>query len=116
MAEQDPDRQRLLTALIDMEAALTENVERSQEIQRRVHWFRQQIERGASAGELVSAETSPRAVEMLTENMTVLETVGSDFRFELASALRREGLTIEAIAGLFAVTRQRISALLRKRS
>ena len=48
--------------------------------------------------------------------MASLETVGSELRASLALALRDEGLTIEAIAGLFGVTRQRISALLKQKA
>ena len=62
------------------------------------------------------AEESPRTVELLSANMSVLETVGADFRARLAHELRREGLTIESVADLFGVTRQRVSALLRQRT
>ena len=44
------------------------------------------------------------------------ETVGSELRASLILPLRDEGLTIEAIAGLFGVTRQRISALLKQKA
>lgn len=108
------DRDRLLEALTGIEAALADNVERSLEIQRRVLRFHEQLNQGGSVEELINEEPTPRTVEMLTTNMAVLETVGSDFRANLAHALRDEGLTIEAIAKLFGVTRQRISALLRQ--
>lgn len=108
------DRDRLLEALVGIEAALAENVERSVEIQRRVLHFHEQLNQGGSVKALVGGESPPWTVEMLTTNMAVLETVGSEFRANLAHALRAEGLTIEAIANLFGVTRQRISALLRQ--
>lgn len=108
------DRDRLLEALTGIEAALADNVERSLEIQKRVQHFHERLNRGGSIEELIGEEPAPRTVEMLTTNMAVLETVGSEFRANLAHALRAEGLTIEAIASLFGVTRQRISALLRQ--
>jgi len=110
------ERQRLLDALADIESALADNVERGLEIRRRVQSLRAELEQGASARHLVEVEGTPRTVEMLTANMVVLETAGSEFRASLAHALRDEGLTIAAIADLYGVTRQRISALLRQRS
>ena len=115
MPKKITDRQRLEKALVGIEKALGENVERSVEIQNRVQQFHRQLADGGSLHALISEEEPPRTVEMLTSNMTTLETVGSDFRVNLAHALREEGLTIEVIAGLFGVTRQRISALLRQR-
>lgn len=115
MSRKISERQRLARALVSIEQALSDNVERGIEVQRRVQEFHEQLTDGRSVHELISEEDSPRAVEMLTHNMTTLETVGSEFRANLAHALREEGLTIEAIADLFGVTRQRISALLRQR-
>ena len=107
---------RLSRALEEIERAAAENVERSLQIQRRVAWFRDQIDHGVGIADAVAAEDSPRVVELITTNMSVLESVGAEFRASLALALRHEGLTIEAIAGLFGVTRQRISALLRQKA
>ncbi len=107
---------RLSSALAEIERAAAENVERSLEIQRRVAWFRSQIDAGSPIGDLVGSEDSPRVVELITTNMSVLENVGSEFRASLALALRADGLTIATIAGLFGVSRQRISALLRQKA
>ncbi len=107
---------RLSTALTSIENAAAENVERSLEIQRRVRWLNDQLAGGQQLVDLVEAEESPRVVELITSNMAALETVGAELRASLALALREEGLTIEAIAGLFGVTRQRISALLRQKA
>ena len=114
MVKLSKDRRQLLKALGEIEEALGENVERSLEIQRRVNEFHVALESGASVHELIAAEESPRTVEMLTENMAILETVGAEFRATLAHALRAEGLVIEAIAELYGVTRQRVSALLKQ--
>ncbi len=115
----DPDPTalaRLSVALTSIENAAAENVERSLEIQRRVRRLNEQLAGGQPLVELVEAEESPRVVELITSNMAALETVGAELRASLALALREEGLTIEAIAGLFGVTRQRISALLKQRA
>jgi predicted XRE-type DNA-binding protein len=110
------DRTGLIRTLDQLDSALADNVERSNMVRERVRSFRDRLRDGATVVGLVEAEESPRTVEMLSSNMAVLETIGADFRADLAHALREEDLTIEAIAGLFGVTRQRISALLRQRS
>lgn len=107
---------RLLSALVDIEAGAAENVERSLEIQRRVRYLRERLEAGDDLVELVEQEEPPRVVELMSTNMATLETVGAELRAAQALALRSEGLTIEAVADLFGVTRQRISALLKQKA
>lgn len=99
-----------MSALHAIEGATTDNIARSREVQVRARALREQLDAG---GSLVEGEESPRMVELLSTNMIMLETAGSELRVAQAAALRAEGLTIEAIAELFGVTRQRISALLR---
>jgi hypothetical protein len=108
------DRQRLLDALAQIDAKLADNIERSLEIRRRVAWVHGQVVDGAEVRAVIEAEPAPRIVELLTANMTVIETAGADLRTSLAHSLRSEGLTIESIAALFGVTRQRASALLKQ--
>lgn len=112
-----PDHARLfLDALRRIDEAMDDNIRRSRAIQRRARRLHSRIEKGQSVAEAVAAEKPPRVVELLTVNMTTLETVGAEFRAVEAQALRADGLTIEAIAGLFGVTRQRISALLKQKA
>lgn len=108
------DRRRLLDALAQIDRELADNIERSIEIRRRVSWLHDQVLDGAEVRTVIEAEPAPRIVELLTANMTVIETAGADLRTSLAHALRSEGLTIESIATLFGVTRQRASALLKQ--
>jgi transcriptional regulator len=110
------EHDRLRAALGEIERAAGRNVERSEEIRRRARWFLDQLDDNASINALVSAEKPPRIVELISLNMATLEDAGSELRASLALALRKEGITIEAIATLFGVTRQRISALLRQRA
>lgn len=105
----------LVQALADIDRALADNIERSTVIRARVQEFRDCLEAGAAISDLVLAEVEPRTVALLSENMAILEDVGSAFRVRLAKSLRAEGMTIAAVAELFGVTRQRISALLRQR-
>ncbi len=105
--------ERLLTALGELEEAAAGNVERSRLLQERAGRLKQHLEAGDDLVALVESEDSPRMAELLSANLSVLETAGAEFRAAEAHALRAAGLTIERIAGLFGVTRQRISALLK---
>lgn len=108
--------ERLIAALDDLDRAATENLERSRVLQRRARALRKHLESGADLTTLIESEEQPRMVELLSTNMATLETAGAEFRAAEAIALRAEGLTIEAIATLFGVTRQRISALLKQKA
>ena len=63
--------------------------------------------------DIVSAEERPLIVESISEVLGVLATAGHDWRREQAVALQAEGVSINRIAAMFGVTRQRISTLLR---
>ena len=116
MAKHSEPVATLLDALSEVEEAARANVERSRSLQRRAKYMRQRLEAGENLVDLVHREEEPRMVELLTTNMATLETAGAAFRAAEALALRAEGLTIEAIAELFGVTRQRISALLKQKT
>jgi transcriptional regulator len=116
MATHDASIERLLASLTEIEAAAKDNADRSRKLQRRAHQLRQQLQAGNDLVELVKAEDTPRMVELISTNMATLETAGAEFRAAEALALRAHGLTIEAIAELFGVTRQRISALLKQKA
>lgn len=64
--------------------------------------------------ELVTAEARPLVVESISTVLGTLATAGHTWRREQAAALHREDVSINRIAALFGVTRQRISALLRE--
>jgi DNA-binding transcriptional regulator LsrR (DeoR family) len=53
-------------------------------------------------------------VQLLTQDSAALDIAGANVRRAEAEALYAEGLTMEQIAKSFGVTRQRVSALLRK--
>ena len=65
--------------------------------------------------ELVTDEARPLVVESISAVLGSLATAGHAWRREEAAALQRENVSINRIAALFGVTRQRISALLRER-
>ena len=103
-----------LKALTALERVLEENDRRTKLIRRRIAQVRRQRSRGAEYSEIVASEDGPLVVHLLTESSTELDTSGAQVRRAEAHALYGEGLTMEAIAEIFGVTRQRVSMLLRK--
>ena len=66
--------------------------------------------------EVVTGEARPLVVESISTVLGSLATAGHAWRLEQASALQAEDVSINRIAALFGVTRQRISALLKERN
>jgi hypothetical protein len=64
--------------------------------------------------ELVTGESRPLIVERISTVLASLSAAGHEWRREQASALQGEHISINRIAALFGVTRQRISALLKE--
>ena len=62
----------------------------------------------------MSGEDRPLVVERISTVLASLATAGHAWRREQAAALQRENVSINRIAALFGVTRQRISALLKE--
>jgi hypothetical protein len=64
--------------------------------------------------EIVSGEQRPLVVERISTVLASLAGAGSAWRREQASALQGEDVSINRIAAMFGVTRQRVSALLKE--
>jgi hypothetical protein len=64
--------------------------------------------------DVVTGEHRPLIVERISIVLAALSTAGHTWRREQAAALQAERVSINRIAALFGVTRQRISALLRE--
>ena len=103
----------VIEALRDLRVALDQNLAAAEEIRRRIDRFLAAREAGQSYTEIVTSSPRPLIVELVTANLQRLATVVSKFRRAEAAALHDEGLTMEAIAAMFGVTRQRVSALLK---
>ncbi|MGY5884104.1 hypothetical protein [Modestobacter lacusdianchii] len=69
---------------------------------------------GHSWAEIVTGEERPLIVEQLSSVLATLSTAGADWRREQAAALQAEHVSINRIAAMFGVTRQRVSALLKE--
>lgn len=102
-----------LEALDDLERALEGTVNMAQRMSTRIGYLREQCAQGRPLPEIVMAEEPPLVVQLLTESANILHTYGTRVRRTEARALHREGVTMETIARLFGVSRQRVSALLR---
>ena len=61
----------------DIEAAAKENAERSRQLQRRARQLRQQFQTRKDLVKLVEAEETPLMVELISANMSTLETAGA---------------------------------------
>jgi DNA-directed RNA polymerase specialized sigma24 family protein len=103
-----------LEALTALESTLADNENRTTLIRRRIAQLRRLRSLGAPYAEIVSTTDGPLLVQLLTESSTALDISGASVRRAEARALYAEGLTMDQIAERFGVTRQRVSALLRR--
>ena len=107
------DHDEVLRALEDLEHAINANMERARLIKDRIHHIRQERAAGVPYSEIVPGEPAPLIVQMVSESATALDRFGVKLRRAEARRLYDEGLTMEQIAVLFGVTRQRVSTLLK---
>jgi hypothetical protein len=101
-------------ALADLVSELDRCVEELQQARARAETLIQRRQQGAAWLEVVTSEARPLIVERISTVLATLSAAGHTWRREQAAALRAEQISINRIAALFGVTRQRISALLRE--
>lgn len=102
-----------LEALNELETSLDRSADMISRMRSRIAYLLEQLGAGRSLSEVVSAEDPPLLVQLLTESAAVLHTYGTRVRRTEARALHAEGMTMDEIARLFGVSRQRVSALVR---
>lgn len=112
--DKDGHLANVVTAIDRLEETLDENMARASEMRSRIRSLRSEIDRSNTIAEVVQREAPPLVVELLTDSIRALHTASALFRQSEARALHAEGLTMERIAELFGVTRQRVSALLKQ--
>jgi hypothetical protein len=100
-------------ALDDLIGVMRATQRRLDDAVRRAESLRAHRATGARYRDIVGTEQRPLLVEIVSDAVLRLVEAGSRFRRAEARALRDDGLTMDAIAALFGVTRQRISHLLR---
>jgi DNA-directed RNA polymerase sigma subunit (sigma70/sigma32) len=95
----------LVTTVQQIDALAREAAERAEQL-------RSQREQGQPYREILSDEARPFPVELVAEMTDALTDAGGKFQRAQARALYEEGATMDQIAELFNVSRQRVSALL----
>ena len=116
MTQTPPPADDATKALVDLVAAIDDCTERLRGARERAQELLASRTAGISWLDIVTAETRPLVVESVSTVLATLARAGSTFRREQAHALQAEQVSINRIAALFGVTRQRISALLRERA
>ena len=102
-------------ALRALDTVLDRSITELQSARERLHLTLHKRGAGTPWRDIVDAEERPLVVESLSRVLDQLSVGGSKFRRAQAQALYAEGLSMERVASLFGVTRQRVSALLRDR-
>jgi hypothetical protein len=111
--EAEVDTDPVLEALEDLVRALRENALRIEATIARAAQMRAEREQGRSYSDIEGGQPRPLIVEMTRDSLAALVDAGSRLRRAEARALHAEGMTMDQIADLFGVTRQRVSALLK---
>jgi len=109
-----PGEDPVLEALADLVRALEANMERARASIDRAATIRRERLAGRAYRDIESGQQRPLIVELTRDNLAALVEAGSRLRRAEARALHAEGMTMEQIAALFGVTRQRVSALLKR--
>lgn len=113
MASREVDA--FMAALADLDRALDQSLETTERMKRRIDVLQKAHADGRPLREIVPAQETPVLVQLLTESTNILHAYGNRVRRTEARALYSQGMTMEEIAKLFGVTRQRVSALLHDR-
>jgi len=108
-----PRKDETLAALDKLMVAVEQTERDLQTVRERAEFIRAQRAAGRVWTELVSAEKQPLIVKLIGGIHDRLNTAGVEWRRREAAALHAEGMSMDEIAVLFGVTRQRISTLLR---
>jgi len=103
----------VICALDHLVVVLQEISRRNEEAVQRALTVRELYAQGLSYRDIATREEHPRIIELTRTNLDALLDAGGRLRRTEARTLHDQGLTMEQIAELHGVTRQRVSALLR---
>ena len=109
------ERDPAVQALAQLVTTLDECVTQLEDARTRARALLRERNTGRPWVDIVTAESRPLVVETISTVLGSLATAGHAWRREEATALQSEDVSINRIATMFGVTRQRISALLRER-
>jgi hypothetical protein len=113
VAVSDGEGDTVLVSLAFLVSALEEISALSEQAVAKAELIGEARRQGQSYLTIAAVDERPRVVELVSRMIDVLTDAGSQFRRAHARALYEEGATMEQIAMLFGVTRQRVSAVLR---
>lgn len=103
-----------LVALEALKGALDEMSHDRELLQRRLEELHRKRSEGKAWRDILSEEEPPGTMQVVSRMLACLAKASGTLRKELVDSLRREGVSIPAIAKLFGVTHQRVSNLLRR--
>ena len=107
-----PPAEPAMEALDELCDAVRASLADLEHVLARAEAVRSQRAAGMTFADIAPLSARPLIVELISTTMSRLAETGSRWRREEARALRAEGLSMDRIAQLFGVTRQRVSALL----
>jgi hypothetical protein len=110
----DADGDQVIAALDELTTAVEANARDGKLLVRRVDELRKARAKGKPWWEVLGQERKPGVLDLVGRMLNRLGESSSGVRRPLASAMRREGLTIPAVAHIFGVSHQRVSTLLRR--
>jgi hypothetical protein len=105
-----------LRALDALTNALTEMSDHQRLLEKRLRELHRQRSEGRAWRDILADEEPPGTMQVVSHMLACLAKASGTLRKELVDTLRREGVSIPAIAKLFGVTHQRVSNLLRRPS
>lgn len=103
-----------LAALDALSRALVQIAEDQRVLESKLQELRRQRAGGKAWREILAAEEPPGSMQIVSQMLACLAKASGTLRKELVDTLRREGVSIPAIARMFGVTHQRVSNLLRR--
>ena len=105
-----------LHAIDALSDALAEMSHAHRLLEKRLHDLHRQRSEGRAWRDILADEEPPGTMQLVSRMLACLAKASGTLRKELVDTLRREGVSIPAIARLFGVTHQRVSNLLRRSS
>lgn len=105
-----------IDALEGLSQALEEMSSDQRLLQQRLKELQRQRSEGRAWRDILGEEDGPGTMQIVSRMLACLAKASGTLRKELVDTLRREGVSIPAIAKLFGVTHQRVSNLLRRPS
>lgn len=113
LGELESETQAFMKAVDDLDEALDDSLEMTQQMKERIGEIRAARAAGRPLREIVPRQERRLLVQLLTAHANLMHSYGTRVRRSEARALHREGLTMDEIGRLFGVSRQRVSALLK---